>query len=103
MNPGIGEEIGSTARGFFNTMSSQPVMLGMVIIVLAQVAMLWYTLKFTGEARKNEFELIFKQQKEFAELLSRCVVPQSFKLQSDESHPIELPPLPTPRPPDAPN
>jgi hypothetical protein len=83
-------------------MSSQPVMLGMVIIVLAQVAMLWYTLNFAGQARKNEFELIFKQQKEFAELLSRCVVPQSFKLQSDESRPVELPPLPQARPPEAP-
>ena len=75
MNPGISEEVGNTARGFFTTMSSQPVMLGMVIIVLAQVAMLWYTLKFTGEARKNEFELIFKQQSEFSQMLSHCVVP----------------------------
>jgi hypothetical protein len=92
MNPGIGEEIGSTARGFINTMASQPVMLGMVIIVLSQIAMLWYTLRFTGDARKSEFELIFKQQKETAEMLSRCIVPQSFKLQSDESQPAELPP-----------
>lgn len=75
MNPGVGEEIGATARGFITTMASQPVMLGMVIIVLSQVAMLWYTLRFTGDARKTEFELIFKQQREFTELLSRCVVP----------------------------
>jgi hypothetical protein len=103
MNPGAVEEGAKVATGFITTMSSQPVMLGMVIIVLSQIAMLWYTLNFTGQARKNEFELIFKQQKEFTELLSRCVVPQSFKLQSDESNPVELPPLPQARPPDAPN
>lgn len=102
MNPGVGEEIGSTARGFITTMSSQPVMLGMVIIVLSQIAMLWYTLQFTGAARKNEFELIFKQQSEFAQMLSKCVVPQSFKLQSDESQAVELP-LPQARPKDAPS
>jgi hypothetical protein len=83
-------------------MASQPVMLGMVIIVLSQIAMLWYTLRFTGDARKTEFEMIFKQQSEFAQMLSKCVVPQNFKLQSDESTPVELPPLPQARPPEAP-
>jgi len=101
MSPGVSEEVGSTARGFITTMSSQPVMLGMVIVVLAMIAMLWFTLKFAGDARKNEFELIFKQQSEFAQLLARCTVqpqtnvrPQNFKLQSEESQPIVLPPKP---------
>lgn len=102
MSPGVSEEVGSTARSFMQTMGTQPVMLGMVIVVLAMIGMLWFTLRFAAEARKTEFEMIFKQQSEFANLLARCTVvpsssnnnirPQNFKLQSDESHPIILPP-----------
>jgi hypothetical protein len=73
MNPGVGEEVGSTARSIVGVMGSQPVMLGMVIVVLAMIGMLWYALKYAGDARRNEFELIFKQQSEFAQLLSNCV------------------------------
>lgn len=93
------EEGGKIATGFMTSMSSQPVMLGMVVIVLSQIAMLWYTLRFTGDARKNEFELIFKQQKEFAEMLSRCVVvpPGGMKLQSADEEPrIVEPPFNVP-------
>jgi hypothetical protein len=97
MNPGITEEVGETSRSFMAAMGSQPVMLGMVIVVLAMIAMLWFTLQFAASARKNEFELIFKQQSEFAQLLARCTVQPSssappFKLQSDESRLIVLPP-----------
>ena len=100
MSPGVSEEVGSTARSFMQTMGTQPVMLGMVIVVLAMIGMLWFTLRFAAEARKTEFEMIFKQQSEFANLLARCTVvpgntnirPQNFKLQSDESYPIVLPP-----------
>lgn len=75
MNPGISEEVGSTARGFMTAMSSQPVMLGMVVIVLSMIFMLWYSIRFAGEARKLELELIFKQQSEVYQMLSRCIVP----------------------------
>lgn len=93
MNAGITEEVGSTARSFMQSMGSQPVMLGMVIVVLAMIAMLWFALRFAGDARKNEFEMIFKQQSEFAQLLARCTVAQQppFKLQSEESRPVEPP------------
>jgi hypothetical protein len=75
MNPGgISEEVGSTARGFIAAMGSQPIMLGMVIIVMSMIGMLWYSLKYAGDARKNEFELIFRQQSEFMQILSRCIV-----------------------------
>jgi hypothetical protein len=103
MNPGVTEEVGSTARSFVTTMSSQPVMLGMVIVVLALIGMLWFTLRFAADARKNEFEMIFKQQSEFANLLARCTVAPTpgpaaapFRLQSaDETiRIVPLPPLP---------
>jgi|SRR6185436_965046 hypothetical protein len=74
MNAGITEEVGATSRSFMAAMGSQPVMLGMVIVVLAMIAMLWFTLNFAATARKNEFEMIFAQQKEVQAILSRCVV-----------------------------
>jgi cytoskeletal protein RodZ len=75
MSPSIPEEVGSTARGFITTMSSQPVMLGMVIVVLAMIAMLWYALRYAAEARRNEFEMIFAAQKDVQQLLVHCVLP----------------------------
>jgi hypothetical protein len=100
MNPGPVEEVGSTARGFISAMGSNPVMLGMVLVVLALIAMLFVTLRFAAEARKTEFEMIFAQQKEVQSILSRCVVVPApgptgaapFRLQSGESHPVILPP-----------
>jgi hypothetical protein len=74
MSPGPVEEVGKAASGFMTAMSSQPIMLGMVMIVLALIGMLFMTLRAASEARKNEFELIFRQQKETQDILSRCVV-----------------------------
>jgi Tfp pilus assembly protein PilV len=56
-------------------MSSQPVMLGMVIVNLAMIGMLWYTLRFAAEARKNELGLIFTQQREMLQMMANCAAP----------------------------
>jgi hypothetical protein len=77
MNPGGPvEEAGKVASGFMDAMKSQPVMLGLVVMNLAMVAMLWYTLRFAADARKTEFEMIFMQQREVQQLLSSCIVPK---------------------------
>jgi hypothetical protein len=72
MNPGPVEEAGKAASGFMTAMSSQPVMLGMVIVNLAMIGMLWYTLRFAAEARKTEFGLIFTQQREMLQMMANC-------------------------------
>lgn len=72
---GVSEEAGSTARSFVAAMGSNPVMLGMVVIVLAMIGLLWVVLRFAQEARKTEFELIFTAQKEVQQILASCVVP----------------------------
>jgi hypothetical protein len=76
MNPGPMEEAGKAASGFMDAMKSQPVMLGLVVMNLAMVGMLWYTLRFAGDARKTELGLIFKQQSEVQQLLASCIVPK---------------------------
>jgi hypothetical protein len=76
MNPGVTEEVGGAARTFISSMASQPVMLGMVILMLAMIGLFWYTFRFAGEARKTEFEMIFSQQKEVMDILAKCIVPE---------------------------
>jgi hypothetical protein len=56
-------------------MSSNPVMLGLVVMNLAMVGMLWFVIKVAQDMRKSEFEMIFAQQKEVQQILTRCIVP----------------------------
>jgi cytoskeletal protein RodZ len=92
------EEVGKVANTFMTSMSNNPVMLGMVIVVLSMIGMLWYTLRYAAEARKTEFEMIFAQQKEVNKLLSDCTVrPQGssgnkYKPASAEDEPVLLKP-----------
>jgi cytoskeletal protein RodZ len=72
---GAVEETAKVASGFMTAMSSNPVMLGLVVMNLAMVAMLWFVLRFAQEARKTEFDLIFSSQKEVQQILARCIVP----------------------------
>jgi hypothetical protein len=76
MSPGPIEEVGKAASGFMTAMTSQPVMLGMVVIVLALIGMLFMTMKSASEVRRAEVQMIFEQQKQVQDILSRCIVPQ---------------------------
>jgi len=75
MNPGPLEEAGKAASSFMDAMKAQPIMLGLVIMNLAMIGMLYFVLSFANKSRATEFDLIFKQQSEVAQLLARCVVP----------------------------
>jgi hypothetical protein len=83
------EEVGKAAQGFMTAMTSQPVMLGMVTIVLALIAMLFVTIRAASELRRAEVTMIFEQQKQVQDILSRCIVPQQ------RGGLDLLPPLPT--------
>ncbi len=76
MNPGPIHDAGKAASSFMEAMKSQPVMLGLVVMNLAMVGMLYVVIRFAQDQRRNEFEMIFAQQKEVQQLLSQCVVPQ---------------------------
>lgn len=83
------EEAGKVASGLVTTLGSNPILLGMVVIVLALIGMLFVTIRAAADARKVEFEMIFSQQKQVQDILSRCIVPQ-------QRGGLELlPPLPT--------
>jgi hypothetical protein len=72
---GAVEEGAKVASGFVTAMSSNPVMLGLVVMNLAMVGMLWFVIKVAQDMRKSEFEMIFVQQKEVQDILTRCIVP----------------------------
>jgi len=72
---GAVEETAKVASGFMTAMSSNPVMLGLVVMNLAMVGMLWFVIKVAQDMRKSEFEMIFAQQKEVQQILTRCIVP----------------------------
>jgi hypothetical protein len=102
MNPGVSEEAGKVASGIVDALKAQPAVLALTIGNIALLIFVFYALHGAAEFR----ELLLKQQHEYqrevAQMLAKCVIPgpQGFRLQSDESHPVQLPPLPPPKPVD---
>jgi hypothetical protein len=76
MSPGVSEEVGATARTMLDTFKSQPVMLGLVLVILAQVGLMYFIASRSSEIRQREFELLVGSQSEVQTLLSRCVIPE---------------------------
>lgn len=117
MNPGATEEAGKAVGSFIDSLKSQPLSLALVVMNVVLLAYLFYMEMRFSEGRKFAFEKIVEQQQDMAQMLAHCIPAddikkliegmglqrQRFKLQSDESHPVELPPLPQARPPGAPN
>lgn len=93
MNPGPVEEAGKTAGLFMQIMKDQPLSLALVIMNIALLALFWYIARTQSELRSHDIELIFKQQKDVQELLSKCIIPDR---RSDLLR--EVIPLPPPRP-----
>lgn len=102
MNPGAFEEIGSTTRTFITTMKDHPAVLVLALCNLALIVFMYFALSSAATFRTTLITQSFDYQNKAAELLARCVLqpgPRSdYKLQSDESAPAELVPLPQPKP-----
>lgn len=104
MNPGAGEEIGKASSAFMAIMKDQPLSLALVVMNIMLLGLFFYVIQTATGVRQKEMDRIFEAQSETNKLLFNCV-PQSrteYKLQSDESAPIDLP-LPQVRPRDAPS
>lgn len=102
MNPGVSEEVGKASSAFMTIMKDQPLSLALVIMNIMLLALFFYVIQTATGVRQKEMERIFSAQSETNKLLFNCVPQGGMKLQSDESSPVELPPLPQARPPDAP-
>jgi hypothetical protein len=102
MNPGPVEEAGKVAGGIVDALKQQPFTLASTIINIGLIGLMFWLLYYVGEktsaAREREIKMLYENQKNIQEILSRCIVPDKtgMKLQSDESHSVELPPLRNP-------
>jgi hypothetical protein len=104
MNPGAVEEAGKVAGTFMGVMKEQPLALALCVMNIMLMALFFYIAQHASENRRREFDALQESQKEVNKLLYNCTPLRSgeFKLQSDESRPIQLPPLPQTRPEEAP-
>jgi hypothetical protein len=104
MNPGVGEEGVKVVGGIVDTFRQQPLSLALVIMNIALLVLFYIILTFMSKDRNKQLDLFYSDKKEISELLSRCIVPdksdrrgelqdKNYKIQSDVSMPIPLPPL----------
>lgn len=106
MNPGAVEEGAKVAGGFIEAMKSQPLALALALCNLTLLALFFYIAHWSGSNRAMEFKALLESNKEVQKLLYNCtplanLKGQRYVPQSEESHPVELPPLPQPRPKEA--
>jgi hypothetical protein len=76
MAPGAVEEVGATTRSMVDAFKANPVMLGLVLVILAQVGLLFFVSYRSSEFRQREFAMLMSAQSEVQSLLARCVVPE---------------------------
>jgi hypothetical protein len=76
VNPGPVEEAGKLAGGFMESLKSQPLALALVVMNIALLALFFWIGKTVAATREREINLLYTDQKEIRELLSRCVVPK---------------------------
>jgi hypothetical protein len=104
MSPGATEEAGKAVVGIIDGLKQQPALLALTVIMIGLLVFCFYALSSAAAFRNTMLTQQADYQKYVTEILSRCIVPRGgaeFRLQSEESKPIELPPL-VPLPPERP-
>lgn len=76
MNPGVGEEVGQTARSLVDALKANPVMLGLVLVIVMQIGLMFFIVWRSSTYREHEFSLMMQANKDVQQLLSRCIVPE---------------------------
>jgi hypothetical protein len=100
MNPGVSEEAGKAVVGIIDGLKAQPAVLALTVILIGLLVFMFYALHAAAGFRNMLQVQQAEYQKYVTEILSRCVVPRGadFRVQSDESKIVPLPPL-KPAPP----
>ena len=74
MTPGPVEEGAKVAGGVVDALKTQPIMLGLVVIIAALIGLLFFVGWKTAETRQSELEKFYIAQRETNELLAKCVL-----------------------------
>lgn len=95
MNPGATEEIGQTVRSAFDALKATPVVLAILLFNVILLLGLFYGTHAAAERWERLVEAVLKT-------CAQSIQREGYRMQSDESKPVELPPLPQARPEQAP-
>jgi hypothetical protein len=104
MSPGAGEEIGKVATSIVESLKNSPATLALIAFFVVFLILFYMSGKETRASMERVQIAMIAQQTELIKQLANCAsggqpTAQRFRLQSDESVPIELP---RPRPAEAP-
>lgn len=69
---GIVDEAGKVADNITTSLRSQPILLGLLILHLATLVLLWIVLATVADNRTKDIRLMYENQRQTQELLSRC-------------------------------
>ncbi len=76
MNPGPTEEGIKVAGGFVDALKQQPLSLALVVMNLSLLWFSWMILSSVAKQTEAEVNLLYTDNKQVRDLLSKCVVPE---------------------------
>lgn len=71
---GVTEEVGKVAENITTSFRSQPILLGLLIVNLSTLLLMWFFVSVASNNRTQDIALIYQNQKQVQEILSRCAV-----------------------------
>jgi hypothetical protein len=89
------EEAGATARGIVDALKAQPATLALIIANFALLFFIYYALQSSAQSRDKLVGQVLANSNAIHTMLQQRAVAcpdPTFRLQSDESKPVELPP-----------
>ena len=75
MNPGVEEEAGKTARTIVDVFKEQPHVFGLLLIILAMLAFMFYALNSAANFREKLVGQVFENSKAIHAILQERSVP----------------------------
>ena len=74
------EQVARAAAGFFDALKGQPLSLALVVMNIGLLGYLYYQGITDDKFRTNELELLYRNRREVAVLLTRCNWPEGTPL-----------------------
>ena len=76
MNPGMSEEGAKAVSGFVNVFKNEPLSLALIAMNVCLLLFFYILLTTVADQREREINLLYTNNKEVRDLLSKCVVPE---------------------------
>jgi membrane-anchored glycerophosphoryl diester phosphodiesterase (GDPDase) len=76
---GVGEEAGKVATGVLDVMKSQPLVLGLLLVIFSLIGFVYFQSAQFNDQRAENVKLFVQIQGEVQKLLSQCIIPPAQK------------------------